>query len=207
MNHKHAAIWLGCLILGAAVTVPRWGTSAQSARLDKFFPSIPKTWDDQAMALLEVPLADPSASPKHASAEYYYRIPVRPIYKNYPVYAPGHEPPGYIEWLKQQEPVILWDDKDHAPLLKTEADWVRAGEMVFDSPIQLGALCPGVPKDVLYVRQPEFYQKTTTPVAADSSVPFYRYVVKQKGEISIGIISCAMCHTRVMPDGTILKGA
>ena len=44
-------------------------------------PQIPKTWDDQAMATLEVPLADASASPVPVSAYYYYRIPVRPIYK------------------------------------------------------------------------------------------------------------------------------
>jgi hypothetical protein len=41
--------------------------------------------DDQAMATLEVPLADPIGSPKHVSADYYYRIPVRPIYKQYPI--------------------------------------------------------------------------------------------------------------------------
>jgi hypothetical protein len=34
-----------------------------------FKPVIPKTWDDAAMATLEVPLADPIGSPKHVSAE------------------------------------------------------------------------------------------------------------------------------------------
>ena len=38
---------------------------------------------------------------------------LRPIYKSYPVYVPGHESPGhelpaYMEWLKQQEPEIVW---------------------------------------------------------------------------------------------------
>src|SRR4029434_690522 len=63
-------------------------------------PTIPKTWDDAAIATLEVPLANPVGSPKHVSADYYYRIPVAPIYKSYPVYTPGHEPPGYMDWLK-----------------------------------------------------------------------------------------------------------
>jgi len=71
------------------------------------------TWDDDAMATLELPLANPIGSPKQVPGSYYYRIAVRPIYKSYPVYAPGHEPPGYIDWLKRQEPVILWDDKDN----------------------------------------------------------------------------------------------
>ena len=38
-------------------------------------------------------------------------------------------------------------------------------------------------------------------------MPFYRYVITKKGTIEIGVFSCAMCHTRVMPDGSILKGA
>lgn len=65
---------------------------------------MPRTWDDQAIAALEVPLADPVGSRRHVSADYYYRIPVAPIYKSYPVYVPGQEPPGYIDWLKQQGP-------------------------------------------------------------------------------------------------------
>ena len=72
-----------------------------------FNPVVPKTWDDAAIAALEVPLADPIGSPKHVSSAYYYKIPVRQIYKQYPVYAPGREPAGYMEWLKKQEPVIL----------------------------------------------------------------------------------------------------
>src|SRR3974390_2843202 len=100
MDRRFAALCLGCIIIGLFVSAPRERTSAQTSGSAKFTPSIPRTWDDQAMADLEVPLADPSASPKHVSAEYYYKIPVRPIYKNYPVYAPGHEPPGYLEWLQ-----------------------------------------------------------------------------------------------------------
>src|SRR5437016_9079159 len=78
-----------------------------------FRPEIPKTWDDAAISDVEVPLADPAGSPKHVSADYYYKIPVRPIYKSYTVFASGHEPPGYADWLKQQEPVIVWDDNGH----------------------------------------------------------------------------------------------
>lgn len=83
--------------------------------------AIPKAWDDAALAALQVPLANPVGSPKQVSADYYYEIPMRPIYKQYAVYAPGHEPPGYMELLQQQEPVVIWDDKVHAPGLKTEA--------------------------------------------------------------------------------------
>lgn len=179
------------------------GTAAQTSQ-GGFRPSVPRTWDDQAMATLEVPLANPVGSPKHVAADYYYRIPVRPIYKSYPVYAPGHEPPGYMDWLKQQEPQIVWDDAGHAPALKTEADWIKAGEIVFESPIHLN-----VEGDVTItqVREPAWYQKVGTPVANDGTMPFARYFIRKRGSVELGALSCATCHTRVMPDGTILKGA
>src|SRR5215471_17666683 len=91
---------------------------------------IPKMWDDAAMATVEIPLAEPAASPKYPPADYYYRISVRPMYKSYPIYAPDREPPGYLDWLKQQEPVIVWDENGHAPRLNSAAEWIKAGEIV-----------------------------------------------------------------------------
>src|SRR5215510_6105774 len=69
--------------LGAAVYL---GAGQAQVTETVFTPAIPKTWDDQEMASLEIPLADPAGSPVHISADYYYRIPVRPIYKSYQVY-------------------------------------------------------------------------------------------------------------------------
>src|ERR1700743_1501239 len=90
------------LILGLSL-MPRTGSFGQLPHTQT--TQVPKMWDDEAMSKLEVPLANPVGSPKPVPASYYYRIPVRPIYKMYPVYAPGHEPAGYMDWLKQQEPV------------------------------------------------------------------------------------------------------
>jgi hypothetical protein len=87
-------------VTGLAVAVA--GLRAQAAD-DSFRPSIPKTWDDEAVASLEVPLAVADASPVQVPSKYYYAIPVTPIYKSYPIYAPGRQSPGYIEWLKRQE--------------------------------------------------------------------------------------------------------
>ncbi len=165
-------------------------------------PVIPKTWDDEAIAALEVPLADPVGSPKHVSADYYYRIPVPPIYESYAVYAPGRGPNGYMQWLRQQEPAIAWSESGIAPPLKTDADWIRAGQIVFEAPISLDRFV--TPAEV---QDPAWYRKTGTPVAADGTVPFVRYVVRNKGTVELGQISCGMCHTRVMPDGSVLKGA
>jgi hypothetical protein len=185
---------LGCMVLS------RKGDAQKSDA--KWKPVIPKTWDDNEIAALEIPLSDPASSPKHISSDYYYRIPVRPIYRSYPVYAPGKEPPGYIERLSKLEPEIVFD----ASKLRTEEDWIRAGELVFDAPTGTGSLFPWTPYG-LYLREPKWYEKTKAPTARDGTLPFYRYVISEKGKIEIGKFSCAMCHTRVMPDGIVIKGA
>jgi hypothetical protein len=162
---------------------------------------IPKTWDDQAIATIETPLANPIGSPQHVSAAYYYRIPVAPIYKSYPVYTPSHEPAEYLDWLKQQEPQIIWDDAGHGPPLKTQADWIRAGEIVFDAPVRSAVM------SLQDVRNPTWYEKTGMPTANDGSLPIVRYVIKQKGVVELAQFSCGTCHIRLMPDGSIVKGA
>ena len=163
---------------------------------------IPRTWDDAAIATHEVPLANPSASPKHVSSDYYYRIPVRPIYKGYPVYALGREPAGYLDWLKRQDPAIVWDDRGNAPSLLNESDWIRAGEIVFDAPT--GARANIALEDV---RNPKWLETIKVPVAADGTLPWFQYVLRSKGEVALSPSGCAFCHTRVMPDGSIIKGA
>jgi hypothetical protein len=164
---------------------------------------IPRTWDEKALATLELPLADPKASAVHVSADYFYRMRVRTIWTTYPIYAPGREPPGYIDWLQKQEAHNVFDPAK----LKTRADWVRAGELVFDQPSFFGDMSGFEPKAPLYVREKEWYEKVRPPIAADGTLPFYRYVVREKGKVEVGIVSCGTCHTRVMPDGTVLKGA
>src|SRR5215510_15455492 len=96
---------------------------------NSFSPVIPRTWDEEALAAVEPPLASTGVPPEHISSDYFYRMPVRPIYKSYPIYAPGKEPRGYFERLKQLEPEIVFDPAR----LKTEADWIKAGEVVFDA--------------------------------------------------------------------------
>jgi len=221
VSHKYSALCV--LVTALCAPVVNHGAGNQKPERS-LHPAVPRTWDDQAMATLEVPLANPVGSPKHISADYYYRIPVRPIYKQYPIYAPGHEPPGYFEWLKKQEPVIVWDDRGHAPPLETEADWIKAGEIVFEAPkFAVGASAmrlnqPG-PEDTgsrladlgtdakLEVRSPEWYRKLGPPISKDGIMPFWRYIVRKKGTVELGKFSCAMCHTRVISDSSIVKGA
>ncbi|WP_433965318.1 hypothetical protein [Tunturiibacter gelidiferens] len=157
------------------------------------------------MSTLEVPLANPIGSPKHAQADYYYRIPVRPIYKQYPVYAPGREPAGYMEWLKKQDPLIVWDDASHKPKLETEADWIKAGEIVFSAPqgtsVDQGFIA------LADVSNAAWYERSGMPITKNGVLPFVNYIIREKGKVELGLFACAMCHTRVMPDGATLKGA
>ena len=163
---------------------------------------VPKVWDNEAIASAMVPLAVPAAIPVQIPSKYYYGIPVRPIYKSYPVYRPDREPAGYMDWLNRQEPQIAFD----AGKLRTPEDWIKAGEMVFDAPIAYGHIFRMAGSDV-YLRNPDWYRSTRAPLLRDGSLPFYRYVIREKGTVEIGINSCGMCHTRVMPDGSTIKGA
>ena len=133
------------------------------------------------MADVELPLADPMATPKHITADYYYRIPVRPIYKSYPVYALGREPQGYQEWLNQQEPQTVFDPSE----LKTEEDWIRAGEIVFDAPIFYNAVVKPA-----HIKDPKWYENTGVPVAKDGTLPYFQYVIREKGKVEMGTVSC-----------------
>src|SRR5260370_12452635 len=108
--------WSFALIVfvGASTVVARLDTQVEQSA---FHVSVPRVWDDQAIATVELPLANPVGSPRHISSDYYYKIPVRPIYKSYPVYAPGAEPAGYMDWLNNHEPYIVCDYETCNPAL------------------------------------------------------------------------------------------
>ena len=161
--------------------------------------NIPKTWDTEAVNSFQLPLADPKISTQLISSSYYYSIPVRPIYKSYDVYRPDREPPGYMDQLKRKEPQVVFDSSK----LTSEADWTRAGEQVFDAPIEYES------DGTLYseIRGMNWFVKNKVPVTREGVMPFMRWVVREKGKVELGILACAHCHTRVMPDGTVVKGA
>jgi hypothetical protein len=167
-----------------------------------FHPDIPTTWDSQALADLQLPLAHVDASPQLVDADTYSSIPVAPIYKSYPVYHPDKEPPGYLDWLRRQEPEIVVPAEGLAGAFKTKADWIRAGKLIFDT-----QLPPFVPLEMLgYLRDRQFYEDSRTPLTSDGVMPFLRYVVREKGHVEVSG-GCSMCHTRVLPDGTVIRGA
>ena len=114
---------------------------ACSSPAQEFHPDIPRVWDHSAVKDFELPLARRERSPRYMTAEEYYTLKVRPIYRSYPVYEAGKEPPGYIEWLKEREPEVIFD----ASTLHTKEDWIRAGKIVFEADVlyEPARLTPG----------------------------------------------------------------
>jgi hypothetical protein len=161
-----------------------------------FSPTIPKAWDDRETDSFELPLARPDRSPRYPSEKEYYSYDVRPIYRTYPVYAPDREPQGYWESLQQKEPEILFN----AAALKTKQDWIKAGELVFDFP-SLYTSPASRPRFM------EAFRAVPYPTTADGIIPLFKYVIRKKGVVEIGVNACAECHTRVLLDGSVVKGA
>ena len=73
---------------------------------------------------------------------------------------------------------------------------------MFDAPLVLNTnIAVGDVRD-------ERWQATTgAPVATDGTLPWVQYVIRKKGVVELGSTSCGFCHTRIMPDGSKLKGA
>ena len=161
---------------------------------------IPKTWNRKRLHSMHLPFPDSSIRTNPVSEEYYYQLPERVAYKTYPFYMPGKEPKGYYEWLRKQEPEIIFNPAD----LKTDSDWIKAGEIIYDLPINSQvmdsaflALLPDLGKH---------WSKGGYPTTPEGVLPFLSIVVREKGRIEMGLGSCGTCHTKVMPDGEVLKG-
>jgi hypothetical protein len=161
----------------------------------EFHPDIPRAWDDKEVESSETPLAQRDRSPRHMTAEEYYRLKPRSIYRSYPAYAAGREPAGYREWLKQRDPEIIFDPSK----LHTKGDWIAAGKIVFEDDISF------IPAPDQARPFPAFLKASSDGVLAPYPLGG-RYYIRKKGVIEIGGASCSNCHTRVMPDGSLFEG-
>ena len=157
--------------------------------------TVPKLWDETALSAMTLPAAHPEGQIVYVTSDYFYAMPPTDMYKTYPVYGPDREPAAYLDWLKNREPVLAFDPTR----LRTEADWIRAGQVVFSAPIAF--------ESVDAVRDPSWYARLKVPVTKEGIVPGHYYVIRKKGEVELGVFSCATCHSRVLPDGTLVLGA
>ena len=98
---------------------------------------------------------------------------------------------------------MIWDDaRGIKPRLETEADWVSAGEVVFDAAIFYDGVASADD-----VRTAAWYKSVGPRLTPEGLLPFTTYVVREKGKVELGNNACGFCHTRVMTDGQIIKGA
>lgn len=178
-------------LLFALLAKPQWISTTTAA------PGVPKLWDEEALVSMTLPAAIPGTRILYVSAQYYYSIPEAPAWKSYPVYAPGREPQGYLEWLKTREPELVFD----LSAMREEKDWTKAGEVIFQTPYE------SVPLAKSPVRDPDWFNKLNPPLTKDWAITAFRYIIRRRGEIEVGGGSCASCHSRVLSDGSVIMGA
>ena len=80
---------------------------------------------------------------------------------------------------------------------RTGAEGINAGELVFHAPDT------GRGPSVEDVHDPNWFRGLDVPVAADGTLPGFRYVIRKKGEVTIEGANCARCHTCVLRDGPL----
>lgn len=200
-NVRHAlARWVA---VGALLALPVSGTWADSP--DSRLPEVPKTWDEAELRAQHLPLADARVTPRPISEQQYYALTVRVIYESYPIYHPDQEPTGYQDWLKQQEPKVKSYD---VARFKSDRDWIEFGREVFQFPTSSDADPLGTLITADQLRDRNWYEQVRMRWDQKTGVmPYGRYLIREKGKVEIGTLSCAMCHTRVLDDGTTILGA
>ena len=160
----------------------------------------PVTWDEAALHEWATPIAGLNVRPGHFSAEEYYKAPVDNL-RTYPVYFPGREPAGYWEMLQSVGPKPLIEPAT----LTSEADWIRAGQRVFDE-FDVGAFRVFDPQVVAFARTPEGFAGSGVIPRADGTLPDLRWIPTSNG-VALGLGNCVSCHIRLMPDGVLVRGA
>src|SRR5262249_33995675 len=55
------------------------------------------------------------------------------------------------------------------------------------------------------VSDPQWYTEVRPPLTRDGILPQLRYVIREKGKLEGGSLSCANCHLSVAPSGAVIK--
>lgn len=181
----------------AACSSPKTGTRSNEV-------VVPRLWDAQALANWSLPLAN-GLVPAHVSPEAYYAAPVDNL-RTYPVYHPDREPPGYRESLLARGPQPLIEPEK----LHGEAEWIEAGRRVFEELDTPASRCDD-PEVLAYFTDAKAIDAhrdaSHDVVTKDGVLLDYRWVVDRDGRLKVSFTSCAGCHTRILPDGSLLAGA
>lgn len=193
--------WMRWAILVVVIA----GCSSPSAAPTPMAIAVPRLWDDAALASWATPVAGLGVPPTYPSSVEYYAAPVDNL-RTYPLYHPDHEPPGYRDWIRGQGPRPIIEPAG----LRTEADWIEAGRRVFeelDTPASRSADPRVIAHFTSSTAIDAYRDEHHDAMTRDGVILDFRWVVDQNGVLTVSFSSCAGCHTRLMPDGTVLRGA
>ena len=161
----------------------------------------PRLWTAEALAGWALPIAGVNATPKYYTEAEYYAAPVDEV-RTYPVYIKSREPEGYRDWMRKQGPQPLLETAK----LTSEADWIAAGREVFDG-LHLAEFRTADPRAFQWADDPDRMNREGVTVAADGTIPGVRWLIDHDRQLKITLAECSGCHTRVLPDGSIVRGA
>ncbi len=113
------------------------------------------------------------------------------VWKTYPVYHPDQAPPGYIEWLRAQQPEQIANPD---------------GETLFEYPAIIGPLGARPHADPPFLHDKAWFDQVKPPLTREGTITGLVYVLRTKGKVEIGSYSCAGCHNRVLPNGAVIRG-
>jgi hypothetical protein len=124
---------------------------------------VPNAWSDSDLAEWATPLPVLGARPGFFSEAEFYKLPVRPLYRAYPVYHPDREPKSYWEWVQKQPPKALLEPQK----LHTQNDCLEAGRIVF----QELYLAIGFPDLIPLVRSAPALEQARIEMLPDGTPP------------------------------------
>lgn len=166
---------------------------------------VPRLWDAQELENWATPVAGLGVAPGFVGEEEYYAAPIDNL-RTYPVYHPDREPQGYREELVRRGPQPLIEPET----LHSEADWIEAGRRVFEQLDDVGSRCDDAAVLAHFTSAKSIDQYRDAQhdaMSADGVLLDYRWVVDLDRKLKLSFSSCAGCHTRLMPDGSLLPGA
>ena len=162
---------------------------------------VPRLWTDRALSTWALPIAGVKATPKFYTEAEYYAAPVDEV-RTYPVYLKSREPAGYRDWMRKQGPQPLIEPAK----LNSEADWIAAGQDVFDG-LHLAEFRTVDPGAFRWADDPDLVAHEGVTVAADGTIPGVRWLIDHDRQLKLTLAECSGCHTRILPDGSIVRGA
>jgi hypothetical protein len=160
----------------------------------------PKIWSADQLNGWSNPIAGINLRPNHYTEAEYYAAEVDNL-RTYPVYHPDFEPRGYLDGLRKRGSLPLLE----LGKARTRDEWIEAGQRVFDE-LDTFLVRTADFRVIDYVRSREALKKYPMRMTKDGQLYDFRWVVDRSGEVKLTTRECSACHSRILPDGTVIVG-